>query len=338
MSQKNPLQSYVSRSLVASGAVVDGDAQQLHCLLPPPLAQALATDEELHLHLPGIENKGQVLNYEHSLLENLFDHIQQEGRLTHIELSDVSSRSGGLRNVFQQSVQLSQGIGEIERVNTSHCSYLLVHFRIDAHCQENSFRELTSLACNEETLVRSNWLTEDLTHWPHQKVNPQFWRNPFPEIYDHFQKQLSQSLEESLLPFTQKIKQQISRKRRRIERLHRRERKEILQPLKDDPSLDPTPFLENLKEAGDQYTQTLLAIPSQYPVTTQISPLSALRVTIPVTRVEYNIRLRKKDRTTSWIWNPIVEQFEPLRCENCGTERYHIVPTPDLQLHCPSCT
>ena len=338
MPEKTPLYQYVSQALSTSGAVVDTDGKQLQCLLPPELAQELVTDEEFTLVLPGMEKEGQVLNYEHPLLEHLFDHIQQEGRLAHIVLSDLNSRSGGLRNAFQRTVQLDQGIGEIERIHTGTCGYLLMHFRINAQCQDISYSELTSLACNEETLIQANWLTETITSWPHQSTKPLFWSTPFPVLYDHLQNQLNKTLETVLQPFYQNIFQQISRQRRRIERLHRRERKEILRPLKEDPTQDFQPTLAALEDASTHYIESLEAIPPQFPIAIQITPLAALRVSIPVTRVEYNIRLRKNSRTISWLWNPILEQFEPLRCENCGVERYHLTPTPELALHCPACT
>lgn len=337
MSEKTPLYSYVSQALTASGAVVDPQDELLQCLLPSHLAQALVSDDELTLKLPSSEKDGDVLNYEHPVLEHLFDHIQQDGRLTHLELTDLTSRSGGLRNVFQRTVQLSQGIGEIDRIYTSHCTYLLMHFQLDAHCQEHSYSDILSIACNEETLVKSPWLTDEIANWPHKKVSPQFWKTPFPSIYTHLQSSLDPLIDKAIEPFAQRIHQSISLERRRQERLHRRERKAILQPLRDDPSQDPEPVLQALQEAEDQYKETLHAIPARYPIALHTQPLAALRVTIPITRVDYNIRLRKESRNVSWIWNPIVEQFEPLRCEQCETERYHIVPTSDLALHCPRC-
>lgn len=338
MSEKTPLYSYVSHALSASGAVVDPNDDQLQCLLPSALANTLVSEEDISLVLPGSEKEGDILNYEHPILEHLFDHIQQDGRLTHIELTDLTSRSGGLRNTFQHSVQLSHGIGEITRVHTSHCNYLLMHFQLDVHCQDQGYSDILSIACNEETLVQAPWLTEEITTWPHKTVSPQFWRTPFSTLYSFFQDTVGSLVEESIAPFVQRINQSISLERRREERLHRRERKSILEPLKADLSQDPAPYLEALQDAESAYKEKLHSIPKQYPITINTTPLTALRVTIPITRVEYNIRLRKETRSISWIWNPILEQFEPLRCEQCQSERYHIVPTNDLKLHCPRCT
>lgn len=337
MSPQPTLFSFVSEALSASGAVLDPIDRAIQCLLPPSLAQTLVTEEEFTLVQPGASHPGPILNYEHPILEHLFDHIQQQGRLAYIELTDVTSRAGGLQNLFQQTIQLRHGIGEIERIHTSHCTYLLIHFRLDAQCQDLSYRDLVSLACNEETLVQSPWFTEDIATWPHRNIPAPFWRQPLPVLYQHFQQLLSQKIEAWLDPFFQEIHQQISMQRRHMERWHRRERKQILQPLKDDPTLPPETTLQQLEQATSLYREALESIPERYPTRIQITPLCALRMILPITRVDYHIRLRKNSRNISWIWNPILEQFEPLRCERCHTERYHIVPTPELQLHCPLC-
>lgn len=339
MSQQHSLFSFVSDALIASGAVLEPSDSVLQCLLPTALAQTLVTEEEITLLRPSTEHPfGHILNYEHPILEHLFDHIQQEGRLAYIELTDIISRSGGLQNLFQQTIQLRQGIGEIERIHTSHCTYLLMHFRIEANCQEFSHRDIVSVACNEETLVLAPWLTENITSWPHKTITAPFWRQPLSTIYQRLQHALQQKIETLLDPFFQEIFQQISVQRRNLERWHRRERKQILQPLKEDPLSPVAPILFKLEEVTDVYRETLEAIPHRYPIFVNITPITILRMILPITRVDYQIRLRKNSRNISWIWNPILEQFEPLRCEQCQTERYHIVPTADLQLHCPQCT
>jgi hypothetical protein len=337
MTHQTSLVSFVEQALSACGALIETKNEQLECLLPDELANELAVPSEFSVDLFGTSQL--TLNHDLPFVEQLIDVIQREGRIAQIELKDISTRTSGLRGIIEQTVKLRQSIGEIERINASQGNYLLMHFRISAVCSNWEDSCIFAIGCNEETLTLCPWLTPDITSRSHRQIAPKPWRIPFAQIYAHLILNVRQRVDHLLAPFLQVINRQITRYKKRVERFHRHERKIIIQQFQEDPQGEVDALLAQLADAEATYTEQLSEIPSRYPINIRIEPIAALRLSMPVTRIEYTLRRRKSERSIVWIWNPLTEQLEALPCEKCRRERFDIVPDDDLlQLQCPICS
>lgn len=336
MKQQTSLLNFVADSLSAWDGIVEREDAELHCLLPSSLAQQLVLEEDATIALPSAET-GVPLIYGEALLDNIIDWVQDEGRSAQIELKDLSARSGGLRGELQRTAQLRDAVGEVRTIQASSCTYLILHYRLEVQCQEMRQGHTGVIALNEATQVEVPWLPDALQDRRNKDVSSLPWNTPFEQLAPVVHQKIQNNLNTTIAPFLQQIEQRISRERRRFERQHRRERRELLRPLIKDSSLDQTEALEQLKQLEQAYIDAVQPLPEQYPIHVHIEPYAALRVSMPVTRVDYHIRKRKESRDIRWYWNPIIERFEPLRCEDCGEETFQFTANDSLRLSCRRC-
>jgi len=332
---RSKLFSFVADFLTSQGAAVEFDGENLVSLLPPQLAENLAVDEELIL-TPSLSSEGHILTHGTPFLDELLELTQKDGFFGHIELSELNTRSGGLRNDLLKTVRLIDGKGEIDQITQGIGSYLIVHYRFLATSDNLQKGGMLSFACNEETLVETPWLLQHLNNQKFKQVSPPSWRSSFDELNSFLHWRIEEKLKEELTPFTQKVHHRISRQKRQLERLHRRERKELLKMAKETQELDEHLISQQLQQMQDQYIQKTLQIPQQFPIDIQYEPFAFLRVSMPITRIRYSIQRRKQQRLISWIWNPLIEHFEPRACERTGRETYQIIVNNEMKLFAPS--
>lgn len=334
--KKNQLIQFAQDTLTSWDAIVENNDGQLGCLLPPTLAQQLALPEESTISLPSPHAEHPLI-FGEPLLDNLIELIQGEGRWTQISINDLSSRSGGLNNIFRRVVQIKNADGEVKNVSESTGSYIILHYRCGIQCQEETRGYAGFLAFNEETLAETPWLHERL-HRYHLKEAPSLKaRKPFEEILPYIEKRLQMHAERAVEPFMQDIQHKISQERRRLERQHRRDRKAILKPIIKDLSIDPTEAMAQLAKIEQEYIDQITPLPSQYPIHAHIEPYALARVSMPVTKIDFHIRRRKQTRDLRWYWNPMIETFEYVLCEGCQKETHHFTTGDDLKLLCKTC-
>jgi len=234
-------------------------------------------------------------------------------------------------------VKLRNAQGEVRSVQATTASYLLYHYHFEALCDDLQFGDHGTVALNEETLVATPWLPERLPHQNAKETRRLPWRTPYPALVDHVEALVRDHVEGLLTPFTQSIQHRISRMKRRLERQHRRERKQLLDPLRKDPDLPQEDALAELKRLEQAYIDAVTPLASQYEIHLNIAPYAVVRVTMPVTRVDYHIRRRKEERTLGWLWNPLIQTFEPQRCDRCHRDTFHFSADDNLELQCLAC-
>lgn len=333
MTSQNKLLPFVKDALVAWEGIIDEKEDALDCLLPAALAEQLVLDEEVTIALPAAE-KGEPLIYGEALLDNLLDLVQEKGRCSFVELQSVRESSANVRNAFQRRIRIREATSELLNVKDSTGHYLLLHYRCIASCKDRRRTFTGQIAINEETHTNTPWLFDHLPlHAPKESSTPTK-STPLEELLPLLKNKIAPLVTEQIGPFQQQIEQQISRTRRRHERQHRRERKQLLKPLLKDSSLDQTETLAALKEAEEAYINAVQPLADEFPIHVSIEPYAALRLSMPIQRAEFHVKSRKEARVIQAIWNPLLDDVEPLLCESSGKETHHLYAMPDLTLLC----
>ena len=332
--ESNKLITFAKQALQQRDAVIEHDGDLLLCLLPTALAQRLAVEEEWLLSTQHSQDT-DALYYGSEPFERLLSLVLDDGCFGHVELPDVSTRGGGLRGELLNTVRLIDCIGEIGQLRVGVGSYLIVFARYLVRWGEMQQGGLVQFACNEETLVPTPWLPDAIAEQNKKSTPSPGWRSPFADLDAFLQTQLESLTTDTIQPFLTKVKHRISQERRRWERIHRRQRKEILRPFADATEATKETILQELLASEQEFFQQVEAIPQRNALQVECQRVAALRVSIPVTRVDYTIRRRKLQRTVPWIWNPLIERFEPRACERTQRETYQITLNDELQLIAP---
>jgi hypothetical protein len=61
----------------------------------------------------------------------------------------------------------------------------------------------------------------------------------------------------------------------------------------------------------------LVELDERFAMEVTLRPIVLLRTTIPVLVVTLNVFRKQAQRSHSIVWNPLLKQFEPLRCSRC---------------------
>jgi len=329
------LLTFVHGVLAEHDCLVEAGDDQLDVLLPSELARNLGTSEEVSLTPPTSE-EGIPVVYGGALLDGLIELAQGDNRFANVEISDVFARSGGMKGDLEKAIHITNGVGEIGAVRTSQSAYLLVHYRFQVQCGDIEQSGTFSFAFNEESGVSAPWLAEKMEGHSLKKIGFNGFRVSLGQLEPILEQKAKAGLQQAIQPFEALIQKQILQKRRQLERLHRRKRKDLLKPLKNNYDLpEKDDILAELELEAEAYREELLQIPSAFQVEASCEPFAAVRVIIPVTRVDYTIRLRKEQRTLTWFWNALIERFEPLLCERTGKESFQFTLADNLELYCP---
>ena len=322
------LQKFVTESLRHEDALVEVSEQGLECLLSSETAEALGVPEEWSLEREHADEERR-LAYGTRWLEELIERQTTGGRWTSVELPDLGTRQSGVMGELKLRLGLQGGTHELGRTFVSRSSYLVLIFEYEATSGALRDGGQTWVALNEETKVEAPWFPfEELERYGAKQGSSTLLNQPISTLEPVFNRLCREEMQLVLEDFFQQRERQALRKRRQLERAHRRERKELLQPLMQGEAL----ILEELGEAEEEYLLSLEELPDEFPVNLQLRPLALLRMSMPVTKVECTLRYKKNQRTLHWIWNPLLEGFEPLACEKTGESGFRFFVTPELKI------
>ncbi len=327
--------SFAADAFTSLGAAVEFQKEHFVALLPEQIAELLALEEEVSFALyPSSEHRW--LSLSSPLLDELLQLTLKKTFLGSIELSELSSRSGGLRDEFLKTVRLIDARGVIEQVSQGHGHYLIVHSHFSAQAGDLFQEGLVSLAFNEETLVETPWLLDKLPQQIVKETSPSSWRSSFDELLHFLHWRTQEQIHHSLQPFLDKLQRRFSLRRRQLERFHRHAAKELLKKAAQEAQPDTSSLSHELLQLQRNFVERAAQLPSQWTPSVRYRPFAFLRVSMPITRLRYSIQRRKQQRSISWIWNPLIERFEPRACEITGRETFSLTLNDQLQLFDPT--
>ncbi len=340
---------------ISDGVVERPSPDRLEVLLPQELSELLNVGEELVLTSTegnGSGDGGEVhITYSHPLLEHIIDILSEGGKIAAVELTDIAVRTSGLKSEVRNVIELKQCSGEVEGVRESWGNYLLLNFKVRAFAGERAeFQTRFELAWNEETSAVLPWLDSGILERVFGEIQPPTWRTPFQELYPKIASDVEGHLPSVLKDFTEELRGELLKMRRQLEREFRREKRELIQPLRQllkdyqSGSVERERLerayreaVERSKALDGEFLERVEELPSRLEWGAVVEPFAAVRVVMPVAKIRYRLKFRSETRSVELIWNPLIEEFEPLLCEGCGKESRVFTAGQDLKLLCNRC-
>lgn len=325
--------------LIASGGLVEKEGLRLTCLLEAETAHRLELPEEWTLGAPHGAPESP-LTPDSTELETLLGIARGDGRAAHVRVDGPQPRTGGLLGEIADKIQLVNTIGEPGPMTASTCSYLRVYYDCLAEAGPDRDRVQVSVSFNDETLAETPWLGEALGgNHPLFDSTPGGWKRGLEEVIARADSLAADGAQDQLRPFLGRVRRRVSRARRQLERIHRRERKEAAATVlaEDATPQKKTGARRRLARMEREYLEAAARIGEEQTIAVSAVPFAAVRATIPVTRIEYRVRRRKESRVLALIWNPIIDGVEPMACEGCGRSSYQIACCDQVHILCNTC-
>ncbi len=332
----------ISEILELAGAAVERNHQSLEALLPAEAARALQLREHAVLNFdPQAGNgSGELVTYQSELVDRLFDLMQNKGFFAEIKIADQHVKQGtaaAAQGRFTALNGLLKAVGAVEmRLN-----YACVNFKYTARSDEKK-EGFVRAVINEHTLSAVPGLIPQLqmTTYSEGEGYLGLEAQPFKQVYVVARRQAQQIIRHELADFQRSLRRRLQRD---VSRLN-----EYYQSLIDEIRRKIARRQLEGKEREDQEgrvratelerNRKIADVHAKYAVKVEMEPISLLRLNLPAMVVTAELRCRKLSRETSFIWNPLLKEFEAAPCESCGAELYAMQLCEEkLHLLCRDC-
>ena len=94
---------------------------------------------------------------------------------------------------------------------------------------------------------------------------------------------------------------------------------------------------EKIAQIPEEFTRKREDLFKKYSIRVKIEPCTVMVVTAPAVKILYRASIRKKTKTLSMIYNPVIKALDPLICQGCACSTYNIHFCDRLHLLCPDC-
>jgi len=338
----------VAHVLELSGAVVEKDSDRLAALLPAETANRLGLPEEAGFYVdpqkpvPGSE----LLTLQSEFVDRLFGLMGEKGVYAEIATGDLHLKTGA-RAAAESRFSARNGLARALDAIETRAVYACWNFKYTALSDEKK-EGLVRTVVNEHTLSAAPEILSqlELSTYNEGMRYTGLPIQPFARIYatschqaEHqirqelveFQRSLQRRLQRDVGRLTDYYQSLIAEIRKKIERrgLEGKERE-------DQEARIRATELELERKIWDQR--------SKYAMKIEVTPISLLRINVPVVVVNLALQFRKLTRELPLVWNPLLRDFEGLPCQGCAEEVFTFSVCEE-KLHvlcsgcaeCPSC-
>jgi len=101
---------------------------------------------------------------------------------------------------------------------------------------------------------------------------------------------------------------------------------------------DPEKIAAKKRAVRLELQRKLDELNERYAMQVVLTPILLVRTTIPVMAVDLTLMRKKARRRFTVYWNPLLKQFEPIRCDRCGRPTHAAALTNEsVDPLCPAC-
>ncbi len=332
---------FATKILELHGGLVEPQSENLLAILPPRLAEKLELKEEV-----SFGDAGEPLIYGHPNLEKLINLAKGEVPIVYGRLQVSYLKKDGFEQFLEQD--FSFGKSQIRIINRAEArnTYMVLYCHFLALSDERK-EGIFSFAIDEGTgalipVIAERWLDYQPEFYPRAQIPP------------HFPSQLTKIIEIALKNLKNRATEELEEFRNNMQRhLQRdvRNTREYYQALKNEmeASLQKTHLTpesrqerrEKIDALPDEMGRKITDLKQKYHIEVKLTACAAIRVLVPVVRLQLELRYRKLIRELKLTFNPISHCFDPLACENCTTttREIHLCETgKGTKLLCLDCS
>lgn len=313
------LVNFTTRILQHHGGLVESQENYLLAILPPRLAEKLELKEEICFG-----SSGESLIYGHPLLEKLINLAKNEIPIIYGRLQVPYLKKDGFEQFLAQDFSFGKSQTRIINRAEARNSYMVLYCHYLALSDERK-EGIFSFALDESTGALIPGVAE---RW--HDYQPEFFSST--QLPSHFTSQLDNIINLALSNFENRALEELTEFQNSMQRhLQRdvRNTREYYAALKNEmeASLEKSNLsLESRREREekinalpDEIERKIADLKHKYHIEVKLTACAAIRILVPVVRIQLELRYRKMLRELMLTFNPISHCFDPLACENCSS-------------------
>lgn len=332
----------ISDILALSGAAVERNQEHLEALLPAETARALQLPEHAVLAFEAQTNSaaGELVTYQSELVDRLFDWMQQKGLYAQIAVADLYLKQG-VTAVAESRFTVLNGLLKAAAAAERRLQYACFHFKYTAISDEKK-EGLARVVINEHTLAEVHEMMAQLSLAVTSEAESvvSLETQPLARVYYAACRHVRPIISGDLADFHRSLQRRLQRDIARLREYYQSLKDEIQnkivrrqlagQEREDEEARLRAVDLEYRRKVADQR--------EKYAMKIEVEPINLLRINTPAMMVTAELRCRKLGREVSFVWNPLLKDFEPIPCESCGDGLYAMQLCEEkLHLLCRAC-
>ncbi len=347
------IRNLISRLLVSEGALIEPiDPDGLEVLTTPSLQEMLEVDEFIRLGFGAELPKDAIrVSLESEWLDKLGLLVKNRGHVLNVVLDEKNTRwPSSPDRLVDRKMVLENATYRFIDAGEARTHYLLLVFHATAISDEKR-EDMFSVCLNESNSAYADHLIPGLFDYLQQtrpeetlpssaaeEAGTPWSASQARECCSHL---LRARIRGRLAPFLTGMERRMSRDLERLLSYHTDLRNEAALQWEKKKEKDAASLkCEKMRiEAIEQeYRAKIEDLKRRYAMRVDVRLIQAVRVTLPVYRLQLRILRRKGHRAFHLDWNPLSKQLDDLPCESCGMPaKTHYVCDERLHLLCPVC-
>ncbi len=340
---ENELLGFAARFLESRGAVLESRNGGLEAVLPKELSEFLEVPEYFRI-TSGFGEEAQdayAIHYGAKLVDKMIEAACAETPLLACDFKFDHMKSDGFDRLIKERFHFHEQSIQFQSFANVKTNYLILACRYSAQSDEQK-EGMIHLAFNYETGALIPNMAEMLA--PAEKIyrtEAKILRDeiPFHKIMKQIRERSPDIIMQEILPFKESMARRFKRDAAHLEEYYRALEEEMRsnldrQGLSDELITDRKEKIDLLPVELERKKDDLL---KKYSISIRIAPSAILFITTPAVKILYNMKVRGRAKTVSFIYNPITKAVDPLVCQGCGASTTDIYCCRDLYILCGEC-
>ncbi|MBW2063410.1 MAG: hypothetical protein JRJ03_00615 [Deltaproteobacteria bacterium] len=339
----NELFHFAARFLESRGAVLENKNGELEALLPEELSEFLKVPEYFRMNTDSETEADDTysIHYGSALIEKMIEAACAETPLLACELKFDYMKGSGFDRLIKEQFHFNDMSVKFQSPANVKTHYLMFTCRYTAQSDEQK-EGMIRLAFNYETgafvpHMADLLLLADKTFRTTAKIQGE--KKHLREILKQVRERSRDIIMQEIVPFRESMARRFRRDAGHLEEYYTALEKEMRsnlerQGLSDELVRDRKEKIALLPRELERKKDDLF---KKYSIRIRIAPCAILFVTTPAVKILYSVAAPGRDRTFSFIYNPITKAIDPLVCQGCRTSMADIYCCRDLHILCAKC-
>lgn len=333
------LHDFAAALLERRGAAVDWPADRSSgiALLPSDVARAIgAANEEVAIG-GDVSAAGLAVNLAGDFLEWTQKLLDLEPRVGAFRIRELYLKRKDVEAAIARAFTWLNAKVKYRESRETSIEYHTWSFH-GALSSEDRWETRFSFSLNAETLVEVE-IPDPLSLWELEPAGEAVGEAAPPLTEARALAVARRRLWELAAPFVARMDDRLARDRKRLNDYYRALVRES-EKKKGRAGAAPDPEkIEATKRAVDlELRRKLAELDERYAMEATLRPVALVRTRVPVIAADILVFRKQAQRTHRLYWNPLVKQFEPLACGQCGAGTYAVAfANETVEPLCPKC-
>lgn len=329
------LRRFAAALLERRGALVDwpADAEQGMAILPAEIARELGVREELALH-DTVRDGGVCVSLASEFLDQIAPLVAAEPMAARLDAPALYLKSGDLGQAVERQYQWINAKVAVRGATPEAVEYQAWTFQA-ALRSEDLWESLLTVHINgrsgaEVELPDPLGLHELAAGGEGDPIQP--------ALYKQAVRGAVRRLENLAAPFVARMEARLERDRARLREYYGALLEEQNHPGRTRKEIGPEEREASQRVVELELRRKLAELRERYAIGAHITPVALVRTRMTVLAVDCMVLRRKARAIRRLYWNPLIKQFEPLRCHRCDAAIYAVGFSDDnVEPTCAAC-